>query len=147
MDYLINKIINNKKIEIQNIKYDVLSLTKYYTIENKNETYYKAVLNNHRILVILDDEVSYLGEIVLNLNYVKNKDNTIVYNNRVYKFVGKGNQRVLEKIFGEDKMVEKDCSFTDYEYEDNIISLGILTNKNNEAADVVAKYINNSDIK
>ena len=35
----------------------------------------------------------------------------------------------------------------DYEFEDNIISLGILTTKDNEKADVLAKYIYNSEIK
>ena len=146
MNLLINNIIDKKKVLINNIKYNVLSLTKYYTLEDKNEIYYKAVLSGHKILVILDDEVSYLGEIVPNLNYVKNQDGTITYNNRVYKLVGKGNQKVIEKIFGADEMIEKDCLFTDYECDENVISLGILTDKNNEIADVVAKYISKSEI-
>lgn len=146
MNELVEKIKKNRKLFIDNVEYNVVSLTKYQTLENETEIYYKAVLDNHKILVILDNEVSYFGEIVPNLNYMNNDDGTITYKNNIYEFVGKGNQRVIEIIFGNSDTVEKDCLYTDYECDKNIISLGILTSKNNEIADVVAKYIKNKYI-
>lgn len=146
MNELVEKIKKNRKLFIDNIEYNVVSLTKYQTLENQNEIYYKAVLDNHKILVILDNEISYYGEIVPNLNYTNNNDDTITYRNNIYELVGKGNQRVIEIMFGNADTVEKDCLYTDYECDENIISLGILTSKNNEIADVVAKYIKNKDI-
>ncbi len=144
MQDLIDKIITNKRIKINDNEYDVQSLTKYNTIEKEDEVYYKAVLSNHVILVILDDEVSYIGKIVENLNY-KEELKYLVYEGNKYKFLGSGNQKVLEIIFGTN--VEEECFYKDYEFEDNIISLGILTTKDNEKADVLAKYIYNSEIK
>lgn len=146
MNELVEKIIKNKKILINGIKYKVFSLTEYQLLEDENEIYYKAILDDHKILAILDNEVSYFGGIVPNLNYTNNDDETITYKNNVYSLVGKGNQRVKKVMFGDYNNIEKDCLYTDYEYADNIISLGILTSENNKVADVAAEYIKNTDI-
>ena len=43
--------------------------------------------------------------------------------------------------------VEGKCVFEDYESENNIISLGILTDKNNKVADVLADILDLEEIQ
>jgi hypothetical protein len=49
--------------------------------------------------------------------------------------------------FGNEEEVEDNCIFEDYESDSNIISLGILTDKNNIKADVYAEILKLDDIK
>lgn len=64
--------------------------------------------------------------------------NEIRFENRIFYKTGDGNQFILNIEFGEKAQVERKCNFEDYENENNIISLGILTDKENKRADVFA---------
>jgi hypothetical protein len=60
--------------------------------------------------------------------------------------VGAGTQFVKEIIFGTEEEVERDCIFEDFQLNNEIISLGILTDKNVKA-DVYARVIDKNTIK
>ena len=53
----------------------------------------------------------------------------------------------LKKVVGNKNEVEGKCIFEDYESESNIISLGILLDKENIKADVYADILNLDDIR
>ena len=59
---------------------------------------------------------------------------------------GEGHQYIKNIEFGNPENVEGKCIFEDYESEDNIISLGVLT-EGNVHADVYAEILKMDDIE
>ena len=60
---------------------------------------------------------------------------------------GEGHQFITKIEFGNEDEVEGKFIFEDYEAENNIISLGILPDKENVRADVYADILNIEDIE
>ena len=143
MKELISKIKKDTAISIKGVKYNVKTKTWYSIEEDKNAVYLKCELSNNKVLVIIpDDELIYIGEVIENMQYERISENEIRFENRIFHKTGDGNQFILNIEFGEKDQVEGKCNFEDYENENNIISLGILTDKENKRADVFAEILN-----
>lgn len=143
MKELISKIKKETAISIKGIKYIVKTKTWYSIEEDKNAVYLKCELSNNKVLVIIpDDELIYIGEVIENMQYERISENEIRFENRIFYKTGDGNQFILNIEFGEKDQVEGNCIFEDFENENNIISLGILTDKENKRADVFAEILN-----
>ncbi|MCI9063754.1 MAG: hypothetical protein HFJ17_04045 [Clostridia bacterium] len=147
MKELIDKIKENSHIIIKEESYIVKTKT-WYSIEEDNEaSYVKCELSNNKVLVIIpEDDLMYIGEVIENMKYKKIDDDKIEYDNVIYSKTGDGHQFITDIEFGSIKEVEGKCIFEDYESENNIISLGVLTDKN-VRADVYADILNIEDIE
>ena len=105
-------------------------------------------LSDDKVLVIIpDDELIYIGKVIENMRYEKISEDNIKYNNIVFKKTGEGHQFITKIEFGNEAEVEGKCKFTDYETQNNIISLGVLTDKGNIRADVYADILCVEDVK
>ena len=147
MKNLINSLHQDTKIFIKGKEYIVKTKTWYSIEEDTNCMYVKCELSNHKVLVIIpDDELIYIGEVIANMNYKKVSDEELIYNNDTFHKTGEGHQFIKNIEFGNENEVEGKCVFEDYEAENNLISLGILPDKNIRA-NVYAEIINIKDIK
>lgn len=147
MKNLISKLNKNTKIIIKDIEYQVKTKT-WYTIEEDNTvSYVKCELSNNKALVIIpDDNYMCIGEVIRDMKYEVLSEDKIKYNNAVFNKTGSGHQYITEIEFGEPEEVEGKCIFEDYEAGDDVISLGILTDKNNIRADVFAEILSIDDV-
>lgn len=147
MNNLIKNIKNQSKIKIKNEIYAVKTKTWYSIEEDEDASYVKCELSNNKVLVIIpDDELIYVGEIIQDMKYNRKNEEQIEYQNNIFNKTGDGHQFITKIEFGSKDEVEGKCIFEDYEHNDNIISLGILTEKNNIRADVFAQILNIEDI-
>ena len=148
MKDLINNLKENVQIQIKGKEYIVKTKTWYSIEEDKTASYIKCELSNDKVLVVIpDDELIYIGTVIENMNYERIANDKIRYNNRIFNKTGEGHQFITKIEFGNEKEIEGKCIFEDYESEDNIISLGILSDKDNIRADVYADILNIDDIK
>lgn len=142
MKNLIKNLLQGSVIEIKDKKYEVKTKTFYTIEEDKNVSYVKCELSDDKVLVVIpEDNYMYIGEVIKNMKYQQKDKETIIYENKEYKKTGDGHQIIVNIEFGSQDEVEGKCEFEDYECEDKVISLGILTDKK-ERADVFAKVIN-----
>lgn len=146
MESLIDNLKQNGKLIIKGEDYTVKTKT-YYLIEEDNTTsYVKCELSGSKVLVIIpDDNLIYIGSVIENMDYKKISEDKIKYNDVIFNKTGEGHQFITNIEFGNEDEVEGKCIFEDYEYEDNIISLGILTDKGIRA-DVYADILGIEDI-
>lgn len=148
MQNLINQIKKDTKIIILGKEYLVKTKTWYSIEEDKDSTYIKCELSDNKVLVLIpDDDLIYIGEVIDNMQYERISENDIRFENRIFHKTGDGNQFIVNIEFGDETQVEGKCTFEDYENENNIISLGILTEKENARADVFAEIIELNDIE
>lgn len=77
--------------------------------------------------------------------YEKISEDTIKYNDKLFRKAGEGHQFITKIEF--ENEVEGKSIFEDYETENNIISLGILPDKENVRADVCVDILNIEDIE
>lgn len=148
MKELINKLSENSKILIKEKEYTVKTKTWYSIEEDKTASYIKCELSNDEVLVVIpDDELIYIGRIIENMKYERISEDKIKYNNKIFNKTGDGHQFITNIEFGNVEEVEGKCIFEDYESGNNIISLGILTDKENIRADVYADILAISDIE
>ncbi|MBQ7409870.1 MAG: hypothetical protein IJW20_00615 [Clostridia bacterium] len=148
MENLINNIKQNTILIIKDFEYVVKTKTWYTIEEDKSASYIKCELNNNKVLVIIpDDNLIYIGEAFENLNYERLTENQIKYKNMIFTKTGEGHQVITNVEFGTEDEIEGKCVFEDYEAEENIISLGILTDKENKVADVLADIIDLNEIQ
>ena len=148
MKDLINNLKENVQIQIKGKGYIVKTKTWYSIEEDKTASYIKCEVSNDKVLVVIpDDELIYIGTVIENMNYERIANDKIRYNNRIFNKTGEGHQFITKIEFGNEKEIEGKCIFEDYESEDNIISLGILSDKDNIRADVYADILNIDDIK
>ncbi len=147
MEDLINKIISNAKIQIKDKEYIVKTKTWYSIEEDTTASYIKCELSSNKVLVIIpDDELLYIGSIE-DLDYERVSEDKIIFNGIEFNKTGDGHQFITKIEFGNEDEVEGKCIFEDYESDNNIISLGILPDKDNLKADVYADIIDLDDIK
>lgn len=146
MEELIKNIKENARIIINGKEYIVKTKTLYGIEEDKKAYYYKCIMNTGDTLVIIPDEnLLYIGKEIKKMKYERPAIDRIIYNEEIYHKTGEGNQYIKKIEFGTD--VEGKCVFEDFECHNKIISLGILTEKNNERADIWANIIDVKDIK
>lgn len=148
MKNLINNLKENVILVIRNIEYKVKTKTWYSLEEDENASYIKCELSNNKVLVVIpDDELIYIGEAFENLDYERIAEEQIKYKNVIFTKTGDGHQVITNIEFGTNDEVEGKCAFEDYESEQNIISLGILTDRENKVADVFADIIDLDEIQ
>ncbi|MBR3613691.1 MAG: hypothetical protein IKL55_00735 [Clostridia bacterium] len=148
MEDLIDNLKENATLVIRNAEYKVKTKTWYSLEEDEDASYIKCELSNNKVLVVIpDDELIYIGEAFENLNYERISENQIKYDNIIFTKTGDGHQVIKNIEFGLLEEVEGKCVFEDYESENNIISLGILTDKNNKVADVLADILDLEEIQ
>lgn len=148
MENLISKLNKDAQIIIKGEEYTVKSKTWYSIEEDETTSYIKCELNNNKVLVIIpDDELIYIGRIIENMRYERMAEDRIKYNDTLFSKTGDGHQFITKIEFGNEDEVEGKCIFEDYEAENNIISLGILPDKENVRADVYADILSIEDIK
>lgn len=148
MEKLISRLKQNTQIIIKNEEYVVKTKTWYSIEEDETASYIKCELSNNKVLVIIpDDELIYIGEVIEDLKFERISEDEIKYNNIIFNKSGEGHQFVTNIEFGNEDEVEGKCIFEDYEAENNIISLGILIDKENVRADVYADILNIEDIE
>ncbi len=148
MKDLISKLNQNIQIKFKGKEYIVKTKTWYSIEEDETALYVKCELSNDKVLVIIpDDELIYVGKIIKNMKYEKISENKLKYNNMIFNKTGDGHQFIKNIEFGDKNQVEGKCIFEDYEAESNIISLGILPDKENEKADVYADILSIEDIE
>lgn len=147
MKSLINKINENEKISIKGKEYIIKTKTWYSIEEDKTVSYIKCELSEDNVLVIIpDDELIYIGKVIENMNYERLSEDMIKYNNTIFNKTGEGHQFITKIEFGNEDQVEGKCIFEDYEAKNNIISLGILTDKGDIRADVYADILDIQDV-
>lgn len=147
MQNLIKNLLQGSMIEIKNKRYEVKTKTFYTIEEDNNVSYVKCELSNDKVLVIIpEDNYMYVGEIIKDMKYKYQNSETIIYEGKEYTKTGEGHQIIVNIEFGHEAEVEGKCEFTDYENGDKVISLGVLTDKN-ERADVYAEVITLKDVK
>ena len=148
MEKLISRLIENTQINVKGEEYIVKTKTWYSIEEDEITSYVKCELSNNKVLVIIpDDELIYIGRVIENMRYVKISEDTIKYNDKLFRKAGEGHQFITKIEFGNKDEVEGKCIFEDYESENNIISLGILPDKKNVRADVYADILSIEDIE
>jgi hypothetical protein len=147
MKSLLSKLIPNCNIKILNKDYNVLTKTHYSTEEDNEASYIKCELTDDKVLVIVpDNNYIYIGSVIKNMKFNRESENIILYNSKKFNKTGSGHQYIKSIEFGDKNKVEGECEYEDYECENEIISLGILTEKN-VRADVYAKVISMEDIE
>ncbi len=148
MKDLISKLNQNAQIIVKGKEYMVKTKTWYSIEDDETVLYVKCELSNDKVLVIIpDDELIYIGTVIENMKYERISENKIKYNNMIFNKTGDGHQFIKNIEFGDKNQVEGKCIFEDYEAENNIISLGILLDKENEKVDVYADILSMEDIK
>ncbi len=148
MEDLINSINLDTLIQIKNEEYIVKTKTWYSIEEDTTASYIKCELSNNKVLVIIpNDDLIYIGNIVEDMDYERLSNDSIKYEDRLFTRTGEGHQFITRIEFGSENEVEGKCIFEDYESDNNIISLGILPEKDNLRADVYADIISLDDIK
>lgn len=148
MKDLISKLNQNAQIIVKGKEYMVKTKTWYSIEDDETVLYVKCELSNDKVLVIIpDDELIYIGTVIENMKYERISENKIKYNNMIFNKTGDGHQFIKNIEFGDKNQVEGKCIFEDYEAENNIVSLGILLDKENEKADVYADILSMEDIK
>lgn len=147
MKKLINDLTRNKKIMIKGETFIVKTKTWYSIEEDKTTSYIKCELSDNKVLVIIPEDNSiYVGKVIKDMRYEKISDEKIKYDNTIFEKTGKGHQFITNIEFGNEEEVEGRCIFEDYEAENTIISLGVLTDINIRA-DVYADIIQIDDIE
>lgn len=148
MENLISNLKENTILLIRDVEYIVKTKTWYTIEEDESASYIKCELSNNKVLVVIpDDELIYIGEAFEELKYERLSENQIKHNNIIFTKTGDGHQFITNIEFGLEDEIEGKCTFEDYESENNIISLGILTDKENKVADVLADILNLSEIQ
>ena len=148
MKNLVNELKKDVKLVIKNKEYMVKTKTWYSIEEDENASYIKCELSDNKVLVVIpDDELMYIGEVIENLNYERISEEQLKYNNKIFNKTGDGHQIIKNIEFGDQEEVEGKCVFEDFESDNNIISLGILTDKENKKADVLADIIDMKEVK
>ena len=147
MKNFINNLNQGTKLVINNEEYEVLTKT-YYTIEeDESVVYIKCEISANKVLVIIpEDNYIYFGKVIEDMEYERISDDQIKYEGNIFNKTGDGHQYIINIEFGTEDEVEGRCIFEDYESEKNVISLGILTDKDNIRADVYADILSLEDI-
>lgn len=137
----LNKVVEGSNIVIDNLSYKVLGKTFYVTEKDCSETYAKILLNDHNVLVVsLTDGVAYFGKNKGRLVEFDGYPETVNYDGAKYEKVSHDYQIVTKIEFGSPLEVEGEVEYWDYEADDKIISIAVVS-RTKERADIVARYL------
>lgn len=137
----LNKVVEGSNIVIDNLSYKVLGKTFYVTEKDCSETYAKILLNDHNVLVVsLTDGVAYFGKNKGRLIEFDGYPETVNYDGAKYEKVSHDYQIVTKIEFGSPLEVEGEVEYWDYEADDKIISIAVVS-RTKERADIVARYL------
>ena len=137
----LNKVVEGSNIVIDNLSYKVLGKTFYVTEKDCSETYAKILLNDHNVLVVsLTDGVAYFGKNKGRLVEFDGYLETVNYDGAKYEKVSHDYQIVTKIEFGSPLEVEGEVEYWDYEADDKIISIAVVS-RTKERADIVARYL------
>lgn len=144
---LIEAIKENSKIRIRGKVYGVLAKV-YYVTESETENWYaKIQLENHYVLVISPyDDFMYFGYVGESMPCEFPSPETLEFGGNIYKKDADDYQMVKKFVFGNCLTMEGEVQFSDYSYENKIISLGLIT-RTGQRADVYAEVIEKSDVE
>lgn len=137
----LNKVVEGSNIVIDNLSYKVLGKSFYVTEKDCSETYAKILLNDHNVLVVsLTDGVAYFGKNKGRLVEFDGYPETVNYDGAKYEKVSHDYQIVTKIEFGSPLEVEGEVEYWDYEADDKIISIAVVS-RTKERADIVARYL------
>lgn len=144
---LIEAIKENSKIRVQDKEYNVLAKVFYVTESETKNWYAKIQLENHYVLVISPyDDFMYFGYVGDAMPCEFPSPETLEFEGNIYKKDADDYQIVKQFVFGNCLTMEGEVLFSDYNYDDKIISLGLVT-RTGQRADVYAKVIEMGDIE
>ncbi len=144
---LIENIKENSEIEIQGKKYRVLAKVFYVTESEKQNWYAKIQLENHYVLVISPfDDYMYFGYVGEAMNCDFPTPDVLEFEGNIYNKDVDDYQMVKEFVFGDYLSMEGEVKFSDYSFDDKIISLGLIT-RTGKRADVYAEVITIDDVR
>lgn len=147
LDNLVKHLVKDIRIMIKGEEYNVKTKTFYSIEEDKSTSYIKCELTQGKCLVIIpDEELMYIGKVIPNLKYEIIDEEKIKCKGKIFNKTGEGHQFINNIEFGNENEVEGKCIFKDFESENNIISLGILPDKENMKADVYADILTMEDV-
>ena len=144
---LLEKIVVGSKIKIKcsEQEFEVLGKATYVTRNEPDSKYIKVLLDRHHVLVIVPDEMAYLGVNKGRIPEFDALDDMLIYQGQQLQQVNHDYQIRLSVEFGSPSKIEGNVEFWDYEDGEMIISIAELEGTK-ERADVVAKYIALDDI-
>lgn len=144
---LIEAIKENSKVRVDGKDYSVLAKVFYVTESETQKWYAKIQLENHYVLVISPyDDYMYFGYVGNAMECDFPSPETLEFENNIYKKDADDYQIVKQFVFGNCLTMEGEVRFSDYSYEDRIISLGLLS-RTGERADVYARVIELGDVE
>lgn len=144
---LLDKIVEGSSIIFEEEKFNVLGKCYYVTQKDPNTVYAKILLNDHYVLVVSpEDNIAYFGKNIGQIYEFDSFDNTVIFKEKEFEQVNTDYQIMVELVFGSPLDVEGEVLYWDYESGNDIISIAIVS-RTNKRADVVAKYIDLSNIK
>ena len=143
---LLEKIVEGSTIKYSEQNYKVLGKAIYSTRNDPGSTYAKILLEGHYVLVIVPDEMAYLGVNKGRIPEFDSFSDVVVYQGQKLQQVNHDYQVRLSLEFGSPSDVEDNVEFWDYEIDDTIISIAEVEGTK-ERADVVAKYIAFDDLE
>lgn len=144
---LIESIKENSIIKVKNKEYRVLAKVFYVTQSEAEKWYAKIQLENHYVLVISPyDDFMYFGYVGNTMQCDFPSPEILEFEGNVYKKDADDYQMVKHFVFGNYLTMEGEVLFSDYSYEDKIISLGLIT-RTGQRADVYAEVLERSDIE
>lgn len=144
---LISKIIEGSSVKINGEKYKVLGKVFYVTQGDPESLYAKFLLEDHHVLVIVPtDKVAYFGKNEGRLVEFDLYSPKVEFKGKLYEQVNHDYQIATHIEFGSPLEVEGEVEFWDYEVENLIISVAVVS-RDKKRADVVAQYISYDEIK
>lgn len=143
---LLDEIIEGASIKINGDEYKVLGKGFYVTQGDPESSYAKILLEDHHVLVLVPSEkVAYFGKNVGRLTEFDLYPSEVEYEGKSYKQMNHDYQIATCIEFGSPLEVEGEVEFWDYEVENLIISVAVVS-RDKKRADVVAQYISYDDI-
>ncbi len=144
---LIDSVKESSKIRVHGRDYKVLAKVFYVTESETQKWYAKIQLENHYVLVISPyDDYMYFGYVGEAMKYGFPSPDALEFEGDVYKKDADDYQIVKQFVFGNCLTMEGEVLFSDYSYENKIISLGLIT-RTGKRADVYAEVIDIEDVE
>lgn len=144
---LLDRIIDGSAIEVENHKHTVLGKGYYVTQSDFKTVYAKVLLDNHYVLVVSpSDSIAYYGKNYGKLAEFDSLNNIVTFNGKNFKKVNSDYQIMTRLAFGSPLEVEGEVMYWDYEADEDIISIAVVS-RTQERADVIAKYVDLENIK
>jgi hypothetical protein len=148
MEYLQDIIKKGTTLTIFGENYEVLSKTRYFSRGARDEFYYKISLSQGKVLIVFENAtIIYFGEKIDIKDSVDfDGADKITFQNEEFKKAADDYQFVDRIEFGDSKNSEPECRFIDYETEDKLLSLGLISYSNERSDVLMAKIDLKTDL-